>query len=100
MLQVGSTGATGLGSFIAEADLPYEAEIIYFREGRAVSVDYVSFRGLGNDFQIERRTLEPQSAPPRLETSPAPSPTGTAGSPTASPAPPPGGVPATPTPSR
>lgn len=59
LLQVGSTGATGLGSFIAEADLPYEAEIVYFRSGRAVSLDYVRFKGLGNDFEIDRRTLAP-----------------------------------------
>jgi predicted phosphodiesterase len=71
LLQVGSTGATGLGSFIAEADLPYQAEIVYFRDGRAVSLDYVSFKGLGNDFEIERRTLRPAPLPSPI---PAPSP--------------------------
>jgi predicted phosphodiesterase len=58
-LTVGSTGATGLGSFIVEADLAYEAEIIYFRDGSAVAFDYVSFSGLGTNFEVERRTLEP-----------------------------------------
>jgi hypothetical protein len=57
-MTVGSTGATGLGSFIFETDLPYEAEIIYFRSGLAVAFDYVSFSGLGGDFEIERRTLD------------------------------------------
>jgi predicted phosphodiesterase len=56
-LTVGSTGATGLGSFIVEADLTYEAEIIYFRDGSAVAFDYVSFSGLGTDFEVERNTL-------------------------------------------
>jgi predicted phosphodiesterase len=56
-LTVGSTGATGLGSFIVESDLPYEAEIIYFKEGVAVAFDYVSVTGLGTDFEVQRRTL-------------------------------------------
>ena len=56
-LTVGSTGATGLGSFIVESDLPYEAEIIYFRNGDAVAYDYVSVTGLGTDFEVQRRTL-------------------------------------------
>jgi predicted phosphodiesterase len=77
-LQVGSAGATGLGSFIAEADLPYEAQIVYFRQGRAVFLDYVSFKGLGNDFQIDRRTLEPAPTPPTAGPSPAGSPVGPA----------------------
>jgi Icc-related predicted phosphoesterase len=58
IMTVGSTGATGLGSFIFETDRPYEAEIIYFRNGLPVAFDYVSFSGLGGDFEIERRTLD------------------------------------------
>lgn len=57
ILEVGSTGATGLGSFLVEADLDYEAEILYFRDGEIVALDYVRFRGLGGDFEIQRRTL-------------------------------------------
>ena len=57
-LVVGSTGATGLGSFTIEADLPYEAQIIYFRDGLPVAVDYVSFRSLGAEFDIERTTID------------------------------------------
>ena len=59
VLTVGSTGATGLGSFVAETDLAFEAEIVYFRLGEAVAVDYVRFRGAGSEFEIERSTLEP-----------------------------------------
>lgn len=55
---VGSTGATGLGSFLVETDLPYEAAVLYFREGVPVAIDYVSFDGLGGDFTVERRSLE------------------------------------------
>lgn len=57
IMTVGSTGATGLGSFLVDTDLKYEAEIIYFRNGRAISYDYISFDGLGGDFTIERRTI-------------------------------------------
>jgi predicted phosphodiesterase len=58
-LWVGSTGATGLGSFIHETQLDYEAQIIYFRDARAVALDYVKFRGLGGDFEVQRTTLAP-----------------------------------------
>jgi predicted phosphodiesterase len=58
VMTVGSTGATGLGSFIVEADLTYEAQVIYFRDGAPVAYDYISLSGLGGDFNVERRTLE------------------------------------------
>jgi len=58
LLVVGSTGATGLGSFTIEADLPYEAQVIYFRDGLPSAVDYVSFRSLGSEFDIQRQVLE------------------------------------------
>jgi len=57
-LVVGSTGATGLGSFTIEADLPYEAQVIYFRDGLPSAVDYVSFTSLGSEFDIQRQVLE------------------------------------------
>ena len=57
-LVVGSTGATGLGSFTIEADIPYEAEVIYFRDGLPSAVDYVTFRSLGGEFDIQRELLE------------------------------------------
>ena len=56
VLSVGSTGATGL-KFFVEAARDYEAEILYFRDGRAVAVDYVRFSGLGSEFEIERDAL-------------------------------------------
>jgi predicted phosphodiesterase len=58
LLVVGSTGATGLGSFTVEAELPYEAQVIYFRDGLPSTVDYVSFRSLGSEFDIQREVLE------------------------------------------
>ncbi len=57
VLSVGSTGATGL-KFFVEAERDYEAEVVYFRESRAVAVDYVRFSGLGSDFVIERETFD------------------------------------------
>lgn len=67
VMVVGSTGATGLGSFLVETDLKYEAEIIYFRDGDAISYDYITFDGLGGDFTIERSKIEP---PPAAQTRP------------------------------
>lgn len=58
-LVVGSSGATGLGSFTVDADLPYEAEVIYFRAGTPVAVDYVRFQSLDGDFEVERSTFDP-----------------------------------------
>ena len=71
ILTLGSTGATGLGSFIVDSERPYEAEVIYFREGLPVALDYISLSGLGGDFQVERRTIqlsgEEGSASPTIE---------------------------------
>lgn len=58
VLTVGSAGATGLGAFAVEADVPYEAQVVYFEDGRAVAVDYVSSSGLGDEFQVEHRLLD------------------------------------------
>jgi predicted phosphodiesterase len=57
LMTVGSTGATGLGSFIIEADAEYEAEVLYFEDGRAIAYDYITLSGLGGDFTVERSTL-------------------------------------------
>ncbi|HEX2057295.1 MAG TPA: metallophosphoesterase [Actinomycetota bacterium] len=57
VLSVGSTGATGL-KFFVEAERDYEAQVLYFRGGDAVAVDYVRFSGLGGDFEIERDALD------------------------------------------
>ena len=56
-LTVGSTGATGLEFFI-EGSRPYEAEIVYFRDDRAVAVDYITFEALGDEFEIDRQRLD------------------------------------------
>lgn len=58
VLGVGTTGASGFKSFTLEAEMDYEAQIVYFRGGTAVAFDYVTFTGLGGDFQIQRRLLE------------------------------------------
>ncbi len=58
LFTVGSTGATGLGAFTAEADMSYEAEILYFRDQRLIALDYVSLHGLGDDFEVQRKTFE------------------------------------------
>ena len=58
ILTVGSAGATGLGSFLIETDLPYEAEVVHFRDGLPYAIDYVSFFGLGEEFEIDRDIIE------------------------------------------
>ncbi len=53
VLTVGSTGATGLGSFTVSASQDYEASILHFDEhGRLASLDYVRFHGEGGRFDI------------------------------------------------
>ena len=61
ILSVGSAGATGLGSFLIETDLPYEAEVVHFRDGLPYAIDYVSFFGLGEEFEIDRDIIEAES---------------------------------------
>jgi predicted phosphodiesterase len=55
-LTVGSTGATGL-SFFVETERAYEAEIVYFRDGTPIAVDYITFEALGEEFEIDRQRL-------------------------------------------
>lgn len=57
VLTVGSTGATGLGSFTVETARPYEAQVLRFDDGRLVAVDHVSMTGLGGSFTLERRLI-------------------------------------------
>jgi hypothetical protein len=56
-LTVGSTGATGLGSFTVTATLAYEAEVLHFSGGRLTAVDYVSLEGTSGDFEVDRRIV-------------------------------------------
>ena len=58
VLTVGTTGATGLKSLTLETDKNYEAQVIYFRDTEAVAVDYITFQGISNDFEVERTTLD------------------------------------------
>ena len=67
VLTVGSTGATGLGTFSVDTGRPYEAEVLRFLDGELVAVDYLTVSGINGDFTLERRLVEP--APP-----PVPSP--------------------------
>jgi Icc-related predicted phosphoesterase len=61
-LTVGSTGATGLGSFTVETAAPYEAQVLRFHGGRLVAYDYVTLRGIGGSFTIERRLVDDPDA--------------------------------------
>jgi Icc-related predicted phosphoesterase len=58
ILTVGSTGATGLGSFTLETDSPYEAEVLRFDGGELIGIDYVTLSGVGGSFTIERSLID------------------------------------------
>ena len=64
-LTIGSTGATGLGSFTVQGDLPYEAELLRFDDGRLVAIDRIQVRGLGGGFEIEREVIPTGTDEPR-----------------------------------
>lgn len=57
VLTVGSTGATGLGSFTAESDLAYEAQILHFDQDRLAALDYISLTGLDGSFVVDHRPV-------------------------------------------
>jgi Icc-related predicted phosphoesterase len=59
VLTVGSTGATGLGSFTVETDIPYEAEVLRFVDGDLIGIDYVTLSGTDGEFTIDRSLIEP-----------------------------------------
>jgi hypothetical protein len=59
VLTVGSTGATGLEEFTVETTRPYEAEVLRFRDGELIAIDYLTVEGIGGDFTLERRLVEP-----------------------------------------
>jgi predicted phosphodiesterase len=58
-LTVGTTGASGLGSFTVTSQLAYEAEVLHFTGGRLTAVDYVSLKGVGGSFRVDRQVFEP-----------------------------------------
>lgn len=58
-LVVGSTGATGLGAFIGDADLDFEAQVLHLGPGGCLrALDYVALDGIGGSFEIERRAFD------------------------------------------
>jgi 3',5'-cyclic AMP phosphodiesterase CpdA len=59
MLTVGSTGATGLGSFTVDTGRSYEAEILRFKEGVLVALDYVTLDGVTGSFTVNRVRYPP-----------------------------------------
>ena len=67
-LTVGSAGATGLGTFTVEGGRAYEAEVLTFREGRLTGVDYVSIRGIGGSFRVDRVVIPPPEKAAASET--------------------------------
>lgn len=64
ILTVGSTGATGLKHLTFESGRDYEAEILYFEGDDLVALDYVSFEDIGGDFELSRRTFQPDDVAP------------------------------------
>jgi predicted phosphodiesterase len=57
VLTVGSTGATGIGSFTVDDDLAYEGEILHFARGELRLADYFWLEGLSGNYRIERRII-------------------------------------------
>lgn len=60
---VGSTGAGGIGTFMVETDDAYEAQVLRFRRGRLVAIDYITLRGISGDLTIERDVVAVTPAP-------------------------------------
>lgn len=60
---VGSTGAGGIGTFMFEAGLAYEAQILHFRRGILMAIDYVTLQGISGDLTIERDTVDQDEEP-------------------------------------
>jgi predicted phosphodiesterase len=54
LLTVGSTGATGLGSFTRDDGRPYEAQILHFVHGHLTALDYVTVKGPSGAFTVDR----------------------------------------------
>lgn len=62
LLVGGSTGATGLGSFTVDTDLPYEAQVLHFDDRALVAIDFLSLEGVSGNFRLERRVFAPDEA--------------------------------------
>jgi predicted phosphodiesterase len=68
VLTVGSTGATGLGSFTVDTGSPYEAELLHFVGRDLVAVDRIDLHGVGGAFRVERQIVPPPGEAPELAT--------------------------------
>ena len=68
ILTVGSTGATGLGSFTVDTGSPYEAELLHFVGRDLVAVDRIDLHGVGGAFRVERRVVPLPGEAPELAT--------------------------------
>lgn len=68
VLTVGSTGATGLGSFTVDTGSPYEAELLHFVGPDLVAVDRIDLHGVGGAFRLERQVVPPPGEAPELAT--------------------------------
>ena len=68
VLTVGSTGATGLGSFTVDTSSPYEAELLHFVGRELVAVDRIDLHGVGGAFRVERQIVSSTSEGPELAT--------------------------------
>jgi predicted phosphodiesterase len=68
VLTVGSTGATGLGSFTVDTSAPYEAELLHFVGRDLVAVDRIDLHGVGGAFRVERQVVPPPGEAPELAT--------------------------------
>ncbi len=61
VLTVGSTGATGLGTFTVETSRPYEAQVLRFLDGELIAIDHLSVSGIDGAFTLERRLVDPET---------------------------------------
>lgn len=59
ILTVGSTGATGLGSFTEDSGRRYEAEILHLQQGRLTGIDYIEMDGVKGSFRVDHQTMTP-----------------------------------------
>lgn len=63
VLTVGSTGATGLGSFTVDTGEAYQAQVLHFDDERLVAVDTIALRGTNGEFRIDRRLIDDEPPP-------------------------------------
>ncbi len=68
VLTVGSTGATGLGSFAVETTRPYEAQVLRFFDGELVAIDHLTVSGIDGAFTLERRLVDHEAEAPAVST--------------------------------